>query len=259
MRFGAQTSDSRYVRAARALPGSVSIRRQPPRSSRTRDRIRAAGIRAPTSMRMISTPRCAPGPAALETRTGRRARPARARLELPDACAARSCGRGTSTTGHRRCAGFVVIRPCSTRTAMHWAESLFPRAGRRYTARAPASVPRARRSRLARQIRLSARRQCAACEARSGNRQQGTGRPVLPFCAPAQAMRRPAMSRCAQRRPCVNFDRKHAAVIAPPSRPRRVRHVGEVALELLPVFLRPSGMRQARSSARSPALASSPR
>src|ERR1700722_13166211 len=45
----------------------------------------------------------------------------------------------------------------------------------------------------------------------------GTGRPVLPFCAPpSQAV--PATSRCAQSRSLVNLERNVAAVLAPPSR-----------------------------------------
>src|SRR5271163_1275042 len=47
---------------------------------------------------------------------------------------------------------------------------------------------------------------------------KGTGRPVLPFCAPlSHAV--PATSRCAQARSLANLPRKDAAVQAPPSRP----------------------------------------
>src|SRR5271168_1178770 len=79
----------------------------------------------------------------------------------------------------------------------------------------------------------------------------GTGRPVLPFCAPpSQAV--PATSRWAHARSLANFDRKDAAVHAPPSRPPMLAMSAKLLLSCS-TYSSPIGSRHARSSARMPA------
>src|SRR5271167_4645439 len=79
----------------------------------------------------------------------------------------------------------------------------------------------------------------------------GTGRPVLPFCAPpSQAV--PATSRWAHSRSLANFHRNDAAVQAPPSRPPTLAMSAKLLLSCS-TYSSPIGSRQARSSARIPA------
>ncbi len=112
----------------------------------------------------------------------------------------------------------------------------FRRAGTPAAGAHGGQLPRARRIRLAPSA-IGPAAGHARGRARAGSPPAGPpGRPVLPFCAPpSQAM--PAMSRCAQCRPCVNFARKHAAVIAPPSRPQALAKSAKLLLQLLAVFL----------------------
>src|ERR1700683_2519813 len=84
---------------------------------------------------------------------------------------------------------------------------------------------------------------------------KGMGRPVLPFCEPpSQAV--PATSKCAHSRSLANFDRNEAAVHAPPSRPPMLARSAKLLFSWS-TYSSPIGRRQARSSARMPAAASS--
>ena len=85
--------------------------------------------------------------------------------------------------------------------------------------------------------------------------EQGHGPPVLPLCdPPSQAV--PATSRCAHLRSLANFERKDAAVQAPPSRPPTLA-ISAKLLFSCSTYSSPMGIDQARSSARAPAASTS--